>query len=332
MTQEDDNQVVSPTSSSNLEKVDEVPASSRREFFKQVSGSVVGVGLGGIGGAAVTTGQAVSPAEAATACAPDADPTRWWIGGTPIRDCPDEFQPPQGILNPLPARVSALKNLLISKGVVAQAGIDAFVQYYSKTITPMLGAAVVVQAWQNPSFKQALLNPPASQPFYASLLIRNFLTTTINPITGKIFLDPANTFGLTLGPEGEYIRVVANGVMPALNGRAALRIHNLVVCTVCSCYPQALLGVQPTWYKSQQYRARAMGAPFGVLKEFAEDAGHNIDAYLASINELRVWDANSEVRFFVIPEMPPAWSGLSYADKLKRVTRNSMIGAELLYG
>jgi nitrile hydratase len=331
MIHEDDKQAVSPTSSSAPEEAEEASASSRREFFKQVSGSVVGVGLGGISGTALTTAQLVSPAAAATSCASDADPTRWWIGGAPIRDCPDEFQPPQGILNPLPARVSALKDLLISKRVVAQQGIDGFVQYYSKTITPMLGAAVVVQAWQNPSFKQALLNPPSSQPFYASLLIRNFLTSAINPIDGKIFLDPANTFGLTLGPEGEYIRVVANGVLPAVNSTTGLRIHNLVVCTVCSCYPQALLGVQPTWYKSQQYRARAMGEPFGVLKEFAEDAGHNIDAYLASINELRVWDANSEVRFFVIPEMPRSWAGLSSSDKLKRVTRNSMVGTEILY-
>ncbi len=310
--------------------------SSRRDFFKNVSGGVVSAGLTGIAGTASST--IPSPAEAAnaTACPTDADPTRWWIGGTPIRDCVNEFTPPQNIMNPLPARVNALKDLLISKGVVDQAKIDGFVQYYSQIITPMLGAAVVVQAWQDQSFKQALLNPPPSQPFYASMLIRNFLTGTTNPKTNKPFLDPASTFGMTLGPEGEYIRVVANGPLnkpeTCPDGRRIRLVHNLVVCTVCSCYPQALLGIQPTWYKSQQYRARAIAEPFGVLKEFAEDAGHNIDAYLKSVDELRVWDSNSEVRIFVIPEMPSSWKGLSFEEKLNRVSRNSMLGAEILYG
>ncbi len=311
------------------------PASSRRDFFKNVSGGVVSASLTGIAGTASSTVPAPAEAATAAACAPDADPTRWWIGGAPIRDCVTEFTPPQNIMNPLPARVNALKDLLISKGVVDQNSINLFVQYYSQTITPMLGAAVVVHAWQDQAFKQALLNPPPSQPFYASILIRQFLTGTTNPKTKKPFLDPANTFGLTLGPEGEYIRVVANGPLnnpeTCPDGRRIRLVHNLVVCTVCSCYPQALLGIQPTWYKSQQYRARAIAEPFGVLKEFAEDAGHNIDAYLKSIDELRVWDSNSEVRIFVIPEMPPSWSGLSFEDKLNRVTRNSMVGAEILY-
>ena len=110
-----------------------------------------------------------------------------------------------------------------------------------------------------------------------------------------------------------------------------------MACTVCSCYPQALLGVQPTWYKSQQYRSRVISNPLGVVDEFMQDliAGDSAKwaqykSYRAGLDEVRTWDSNSEVRFFVIPEMPSSWNGLSEAELRKRITRNAMLGAEIL--
>lgn len=259
-------------------------------------------------------------------------------GGAPVVDQPFKWADgtTEIILPPLKERVLALKQLLIEKKLMSEDVIQGFVNYYEKVVGPHLGAAVVAHAWVNPDWKAKLLAPPADQPFQAALLIRDFLFNTPNPDTGKPYLTPEITFGLTIGPEGEFIRIVANGEQK--EGGKSLFVHNLVTCTVCSCYPQALLGTQPMWYKSQQYRARSVADPLGILREFAEDANPNNGArrrqfqdYAAQIDELRVWDSNSEVRFFVIPVMPKAWAGLSENELRKRVTRNAMLGAEILY-
>lgn len=267
-----------------------------------------------------------------------ADPSRVMHGGSPIYDAPGKN--PDGsteaILPPIRERVLALKQLLIEKKIISEQAVQGFVDYYEKVVGPHLGAAVVAHAWKNPDWQAKLVNPPADQPFQAAILIRDFLFNTINPDTGKPYLDANITFGLTIGPEGEYIRILANGEQIE-NGKKIF-LHNLVTCTVCSCYPQALLGTQPMWYKSQQYRARSVSDPFGILLEFAEDANQGksdrlkqFAEYTSKINELRVWDSNSEVRFFVIPEMPKAWSNFSENELRKKITRNAMLGAEILY-
>jgi nitrile hydratase len=241
---------------------------------------------------------------------------------------------------PLPSlqqRVLALKGLLISKGVLTEEKINGFIAYYEKLIGPHLGAAAVAHAWVNPEFRQKLLAPPPEQPFLATAALRDFFFNTVNPETGRPYLVPDLTLGTAIGPEGEYLRILENGVQTAGPDKGK-KIHNIVACTVCSCYPQALLGVQPTWYKSQQYRSRVISSPLGVIDEFIEDlvAGDHskwvyYKAYRESLDEIRTWDSNSEVRFFVIPEMPVTWKQLSEQELRKRVTRNAMLGAEILF-
>lgn len=240
---------------------------------------------------------------------------------------------------PLPSlkqRVLALKGLLIEKGVLSEDKINGFVAYYEKLVGPHLGAAAVARAWVDPDFRRRLTQPPADQPFMATAALRDFFFNTINPETGRPFLAPQLTLGTAIGPEGEYLRILENGVQSGGPDQGK-RIHNIVACTVCSCYPQALLGVQPTWYKSQQYRSRVISQPLGVVDEFMDDliAADSrrlayYQRYKEGLDEIRTWDSNSEVRFFVIPQMPAEWSGLSETELRRRVTRNAMLGAEIL--
>jgi nitrile hydratase len=329
--------------SPNPQNTEEKTNASRRKFLQNV-------GLAGLSaGAATVAGQGLL--EDVSAATPGKegvtpDDSRAMHGGSPIADT--TFKTPDGdteaVLPPLKERVLAIKQLLIEKKIINEEGVQGFVNYYEKVVGPHLGAAVVAHAWKNPDWKAKLLAPPEEKHFQAAILIRDFLFNTINPDTGKPYLSDQITFGLTIGPEGEYIRIFANGEQQE-NGKTIF-VHNLVTCTVCSCYPQALLGTQPMWYKSQQYRARSVSDPLGVLVEFAEDANKGKGAprsgslrdrlrqfkdYTAKIDELRVWDSNSEVRFFVIPEMPKAWANLSENELRKRVTRNAMLGAEILY-
>jgi nitrile hydratase len=308
---------------------------SRRNFIRNA-------GLAGLTAGATTllgrdqSGEPVS-AEPPKTDGAIPDEVRAIQGGMPVYDA--TFKTADGIetvLPPLKERVLALKQLLIEKKLISEQAIQGFVDYYENVVGPHLGAAVVAHAWKNPDWQAQLLAPPTDKPFQAALLIRDFLFNTINPDTGKPYLSPEVTFGLTIGPEGEYIRIVANGEQQQ-DGKTIF-VHNLVTCTVCSCYPQALLGTQPMWYKSQQYRARSVADPLGILVEFAEDANQNkperlqqFKKYSAKIDELRVWDSNSEVRFFVIPEMPKTWANLSENELRQRVTRNAMLGAEILY-
>jgi nitrile hydratase len=215
--------------------------------------------------------------------------------------------------------------------------LDQFVEYYEKSVGPHLGAAAVAHAWRNESFRTQLLNPPVDAPFKTSLLLQEFFFKTTNPETGKPLLTKDLVFpGTAIGPEGNYVKILKNGIQET-GPNAGKFIHNIVSCTVCSCYPQALLGIQPTWYKSQQYRSRVITDPIGVVNEFMEELiGDNASkrmqwhAYREKIEEIQVWDSNSEVRFFVIPEMPPQWKHLSEVELSRKVTRNSMIGSEIL--
>ncbi len=177
-------------------------------------------------------------------------------------------------------RVKALESLLAEKGLVDPAALDAIVETYEKKIGPRNGARVVARAWTDPAYKSRLLSDA---------------TATIAELG----------YG---GLQGEDMLVVEN--TPA--------IHNLVVCTLCSCYPIPVLGLPPVWYKSAPYRARAVRDPRGVLKEFGLE--------LPEETEVRVWDSTAELRYLVLPERPPGSEGMSEGALAALVSRDAMIG------
>ena len=177
-------------------------------------------------------------------------------------------------------RVKALESVLVELGLVDPAAVDAWIETYERRIGPHNGAKVVARAWSDPGFKQHLL---------------------ANGSGAIADLD-------MLGIQGQHITVVEN--TPA--------IHNLIVCTLCSCYPLPLLGLPPRWYKSAPYRSRAVIDPRGVLKEFGVE--------LAPEVEVRVWDSTSEVRYLVLPQRPPGTEKMSEGELASLVTRDSMIG------
>lgn len=182
----------------------------------------------------------------------------------------------------LALRVRALESLLVEKGLVDPDAVDEIIDTYEHRVGPRNGAAVVARAWTEPSFRAALLGNGSAA---------------------------VATMGFG-GIQGEVLRVVEN--------RSG--VWNLVVCTLCSCYPWPLLGLPPAWYKAPAYRARAVSEPRQVLAEM----GTVVDADV----EIRVWDSTSEVRYLVLPVRPAGTDGWS-ADELARlVTRNSMIGVE----
>jgi nitrile hydratase len=179
-------------------------------------------------------------------------------------------------------RVQALESLLVEKGLVDPAALDELIDTYEHRVGPQYGARVVARAWSDPAFKEWLLRD--ATPAIASL-----------------------GYG---GRQGEHMRVVEN----------TGKVHNLVVCTLCSCYPWPVLGLPPVWYKSPPYRARAVADPRGVLAEFGTELAEDV--------EIRVWDSTSEVRFLVLPERPAGTDGWSEAELATLVTRNAMIGVE----
>ena len=184
-------------------------------------------------------------------------------------------------LPPEPAlRVKALETILVRKGLIDPAAVDAIIDMYENHIGPRIGAGLVARAWTDASFRDSLVNN-----------------------TSGILAELG--FG---GRQGEHVVVVEN----------TPTCHNLVVCTLCSCYPWPLLGVPPAWYKSDAYRSRAVRDPRGILDEFGVklEAGQNI----------RVWDSTAEIRYLVLPMQPAASMGLSETDLAEWVTRNSMIG------
>jgi nitrile hydratase subunit alpha len=190
----------------------------------------------------------------------------------------DHTDPP----SELALRIRALESLLVEKGLVDPAAIDALIDTYETQVGPRNGAKVVARAWGDPAFKQSLLKDATAA--IASM-------------------------GYS-GRQGEHMKVVEN----------TPKIHNLVVCTLCSCYPWPVLGLPPVWYKSAPYRARAVADPHGVLKEFGTELGADI--------EIRVWDSTSEVRFLVLPERPEDTEDWSEEQLAALVTRNAMIGVE----
>ncbi|HKP61174.1 MAG TPA: nitrile hydratase subunit alpha [Polyangiales bacterium] len=180
----------------------------------------------------------------------------------------------------LALRVKALESLLVDKGLVDPDALDAIVATYEHHVGPHNGARVVARAWCSPEYKARLLSD-------ASVAIAEL--------------------GIA-GRQGEHMVVVENG--PA--------VHNLVVCTLCSCYPWSVLGLPPVWYKSSPYRARAVIDPRGVLRE--------LGLVLADDVEVRVWDSTAEVRYLVLPERPAGSEGLSEDELAHLVTRDAMIG------
>jgi nitrile hydratase len=177
-------------------------------------------------------------------------------------------------------RVKALETLLIEKGLVDAQALDLLIDTYENKIGPQNGAKVVARAWVDPEYKKRLLRD-------ASAAIAEL--------------------GFT-GLQGEDMVVVEN----------TPKVHNLVVCTLCSCYPWPTLGLPPVWYKSAPYRARAVIDPRGVLQEFGLELDNDV--------EIRVWDSNAELRYMVLPERPLDTEGMSQEQLAELVTRDAMIG------
>ncbi len=186
----------------------------------------------------------------------------------------------QAVPSDLTLRVKALESLLVDKGLVDPAALDRIVDAFETTIGPRSGARVVARAWVDPAYKKRLLADAATA---------------------------MEELGLHRH-QGEDIVALEN----------TARIHNLIVCTLCSCYPWPLLGLPPVWYKSAPYRSRAIIDPRGVLKEF----GLEIDADV----EVRVWDSTAEVRYVVLPERPAGSERLNEEALAALVTRDSMLG------
>jgi len=180
-------------------------------------------------------------------------------------------------------RVKALETLLVAKGLLDSKAVDAWVDLYAEEIGPKRGARVVAKAWTNLAFKRRLL-------------------------------EDAGAAVAELGFSGH-----ATAHLVAVENTP--QVHNLVVCTLCSCYPFALLGVSPGWYKSNEYRARAVRDPRGVLAEFGVVLGAEV--------EVRVWDSTSEQRYLVLPQRPEGGEHLKEEELAALVSRNSMIGTAI---
>jgi nitrile hydratase len=177
-------------------------------------------------------------------------------------------------------RVKSLESLLVEKGLVDRAALDALVDAYEHKIGPRNGARVVARAWSDSGYKQRLLSD-------ADAAIAEM------------------GYG---GLQGEHMVVVENSV----------RVHNLVVCTLCSCYPWPVLGLPPVWYKSAPYRSRSVIDPRGVLREFGLELPEDV--------EVRLWDSTAELRYLVLPERPAGTEGMSEEALAALVTRDAMVG------
>lgn len=178
-------------------------------------------------------------------------------------------------------RVKAIETLLVEKGLVDPKALDALVDTYENKVGPRNGSRVVARAWVDPAFKARLLEDAA---------------VAIEEV------------GLAAGPQGEHLTALEN----------TATVHNMVVCTLCSCYPWPVLGLPPVWYKSAAYRSRAVSDPRGVLHEFGLDLPPDV--------ELRVWDSSAELRYMVLPMRPAGTEHLNEEELAALVTRDSMIG------
>ena len=181
---------------------------------------------------------------------------------------------------PMNLRTEALEQLLVERGLVDPQVMDTFIKTYEKDVGPLNGAQVVAKAWTDPEFKQRLLDDG---------------TGAVAELGFK-------------GPQGEHLVVVEN----------SSAVHNVVVCTLCSCYPWPLLGLPPAWYKDPAYRSRVVREPRTVLGEMGLE--------LPKDTEITVWDSSSEVRFFVLPQRPSGTEKFSEAELAALVTRDAMVG------
>jgi len=184
------------------------------------------------------------------------------------------------------ARARALQSLLTEKGLLSSDAVDDVIATYEEEIGPQIGAKVVARAWTDPEFKERLLD---------------------DGIEAVAELD------VQVDDEVMELRVVEN----------APDAHNLIVCTLCSCYPWAVLGLPPTWYKTPAYRSRAVDEPRALLRE-------EFDTEIPDDVSLEVWDSNSEIRYMVLPQRPPGTEGMDEDELRELVTRNAMIGVERL--
>ncbi len=196
----------------------------------------------------------------------------------------DHHDHPHALLPPDPAlRVKALETILVQKGLIDPAALEEIIDTYQNRIGPQNGARVVAKAWSDPEFKAALL-------------------ADADPVLAELGY---------YGRQGEHMVVAENTAAQ----------HNMVVCTLCSCYPWPLLGIPPGWYKSDSYRARAVREPRKVLAEFG--------VALPEETAVRVWDSTAEVRYLVLPMRPEGTEGMSEENLAALVTRDSMIGTGL---
>jgi len=186
----------------------------------------------------------------------------------------------QDVPSDMTLRVKALESLLVEKGLVDPAALDAIIDTYEHKVGPRNGARIVARAWTDPAYKSRLMKDA---------------TAAIAEM------------GYT-GRQGEHMVVVENSP----------NVHNMVVCTLCSCYPWTVLGLPPVWYKSSPYRSRAVIDPRGVLQEFGLNLPDSV--------EIRVWDSTAEIRYLVLPERPDGTDGWTAARLEELVTRDSMIG------
>lgn len=197
---------------------------------------------------------------------------------------PDQHVPHEAPLSDIQLRVKALESLLTEKGLVDPAALDELIDTYETKVGPRNGAKVVARAWVDPAFKRRLL---------------------------KNATEAISEMGF-IGRQGEDMVALEN----------TPTVHNLVVCTLCSCYPWPLLGLPPVWYKSAPYRSRAVIDPRGVLREFGVECSDDV--------EVRVWDSTAELRYLVLPERPPGTEGMSGEELAALVTRDSMTGTARL--
>ena len=184
----------------------------------------------------------------------------------------------------MPEKVQALESLLVAKGLVDPDALDAIIATYEREVGPQNGARVVARAWTDPGYKARLLADA---------------TAAITELGYE-------------GRQGEHMVAVEN--TPS--------VHNLIVCTLCSCYPWPVLGLPPEWYKSNAYRSRAVIDPRGVLAEFG--------TVLPEETAIRVWDSTAEIRYLVLPQRPEGTENLDETDLAALVTRDSMIGVALI--
>jgi nitrile hydratase len=245
-----------------------------------------------------------SPGEPTDVSQDDANPRfsrrRILIGGTAAAAAPAigatvpetarAQQPPQRFDYPADrearnaARALALESLLIEKGVITDKTVNTVLSFFETQMGPFNGAKVVARAWVDPAFKQALIDD-----------------------TGAAIARLDLPRGMA-GAEGEHMRAVANSPT----------VHNLVICTLCSCYPWPVLGLPPYWYKDPTFRARAAREPRAVLKEFGLD--------IAPAVEIKTWDSSAQIRWFVVPERPTGTDGMNEAELTRLITAEGMMG------